>query len=239
MNHRSYHNEHRKNSRKIDMTTQKSRVGSAIPAASNRVTWVQTERATHEAWGRLTTRSPRAAAMAHYLVANMESTGALVASYATLAKITGMSVATVRRALDDLKADRWIEVVQIGGKGGANAFVINSRVGWAQSRDKMHTATFTARVIADRDEQQHIDEVPLRRVPVLQQGERQLPTGDGEDPPSQPSIEGLEPDLPAIVQHAHVDPETGEITGVFSDPNYGDAHDRAELEAKGQGRLIE
>lgn len=165
----------------------------------------------------LTTRSPRAAAMAHYLVANMESSGAVVASYATLAKITGMSVATVRRAIDDLKADRWVEVVQIGGKGGANAFVINSRVGWAQGRDKLHLAAFSARVIADREEQACIDDAPLRRIPTLMPGERQLPSGPGEEPPSQPSIEGLEPDLPAV--------------------QAGDAADRAALEARGQQRL--
>jgi DNA-binding transcriptional regulator YhcF (GntR family) len=180
------------------MTSGLSKVGSPSPVDSKQVTWVQTERATHEAWGRLTTRSPRAAAMAHYLVAHMERTGAVVASYATLAKITGMSVATVRRALDDLKADRWIETVQIGGKGGANAYVINSRVAWALGRDKLHMAAFTARVIADAEEQQQIDDTPLRRIPMLHPGEFQLPTGEGEDPPSQPSIPGIEPDLPAI-----------------------------------------
>lgn len=196
-----------------------SRVGSAAPGQSSRVTWVQTERATHEAWGMLTVSSPRAAALAHFLVANMEQSGAVVASYATLSKMSGMSVSTIRRAVDDLKAGRWVEVVQIGGKGGANAFVVNSRVAWSQSRDKMHLAAFSARVIADRDEQLFIDDTPLRRIPTLMPGERQLPAGPGEDPPSQPSIEGLEPDLPAL--------------------QAGDAHDRAELEAKGQQRLIE
>lgn len=196
------------------MKTDLSRVGSATPADSNRATWVQTERATHEAWGMLTTRSPRAAAMAHYLVANMEQSGAVVASYATLAKITGMSVATVRRAIDDLKADRWIEVVQIGGKGGANAFIINSRVAWAQGRDKLHMAAFTARVLADQAEQQQIDSVPLRRIPVLQRGEMQLPTGPGAAPPAQPSIDGLEPELPALSAY-EVDPETGELQGML------------------------
>jgi len=171
---------------------------AGFPIESKQVTWVQTERATHEAWGRLTTRSPRAAAMAHYLVAHMERTGAVVASYALLSKITGMSVATVRRALDDLKADRWIEVVQIGGKGGANAYVINSRVAWALGRDKLHMAAFTARVIADASEQQQIDDTPLRRIPTLHPGELQLPSGPSEDPPSQPSIPGMEPDLPAL-----------------------------------------
>ena len=149
------------------MGSDVSGVGSAIPASSNIVTWVQTDRATHEAWGLLTMSSPRAAALAHFLVANMEKSGAVVASYATLAKMTGMSVSTIRRAVDDLKAGRWIEAVQIGGKGGANAFCINSRVAWAQERNKMHLASFTARVLADKDEQQTVDDVPLRRIPIL------------------------------------------------------------------------
>ena len=49
----------------------------------------------------------------------------------------------------------------------------------------------------------------------------QLPTGPGERPPSQPSIEGMEPDLPVITRDElekrgqlrleNIDPETGEI----------------------------
>lgn len=205
------------------MASKVNRVGSAPPASSNVVTWVQTERATHEAWGKLTISSPRAAAIAHFLVANMEASGAVVASYSTLSKMTGMSVSTIRRAIDDLKAGRWIEVIQIGGKGGANAFRINSRVAWAQARDKLHLASFTARVIADREEQQTIDDVPLRRIPTLMPGERQLPTGDGEDPPSHPYLPDMEPDLPAILAES-VDPETGEILA---------------LERRGQQRLID
>ncbi|HFG6643101.1 TPA: helix-turn-helix domain-containing protein [Salmonella enterica subsp. enterica serovar Bovismorbificans] len=198
-------------SRKKHMESAMSKVGSAIPAASNTVRWVQTERATHEAWGQLTIKSPRAAALAHFLVANMESSGAVVASYATLAKMTGMSVSTIRRAIDDLKGGRWLEVVQIGGKGGANAFRVNSRVGWTQSRDKLHLAAFTARVIVDKSEQTSLDEAPLRRIPTLMPGEAQLSSGPGEDPPSQPSFEGMKQDLPVVLQADQFDPETGEI----------------------------
>ena len=197
MDQRCNYIEHGMVAREVRMKSQMSKVG-APPVA--RSTWVQTERATHEAWGMLTTRSPRAAALAHYLVANMEQTGAVVASYATLSKITGMSVATVRRAIDDLKADRWIEVVQIGGKGGANAFVINSRVAWSQSRENLHLAAFSARILADRAEQQQLDDTPLRRIPVLQPGEMQLPSGEGKSPPSQPSLPGMELDLPAVTR---------------------------------------
>lgn len=179
------------------MTTRLSKVSSPAQAVNKVSTWVQTERSTHEAWGRLSMRSPRAAAMAHFLCANMENTGAVVISYATLSKLTGMSIATVRRAIDDLKSDRWIEVVQVGGKGGANAFVINSRVAWAQSRDKLHLSAFSARVIADKEEQQQLDDTPLRRLPSLYPGEKQLPTRMDRNAP----IESLEidlPDLPSI-----------------------------------------
>jgi hypothetical protein len=31
-------------------------------------------------------------------------------------------------------------------------------------------------------------------------GEQQMPSGEGLEPPSQPSFEGMEPDLPAIVR---------------------------------------
>ena len=80
----------------------------------------------------------------------MDQSAAVVASYATLAKICGFSVATVRRAVDDLKSRQWIQVVQIGGKGAANAFVVNSRVAWAANRDMLPLAAFTARVLASQ-----------------------------------------------------------------------------------------
>ena len=140
---------------------------------SARQTWVQTDRAAHEAWGHLVHKSPRAAALMHHLVAHMDQSAAVVASYATLAKICGFSVATVRRAVDDLKSRQWIQVVQIGGKGAANAFVVNSRVAWAANRDMLPLAAFTARVLASPDEQdaETLDGPPLRRVPILRAGE--------------------------------------------------------------------
>lgn len=167
---------------------------------SKRQTWVQTDRAAHEAWGRLTISSPRAAALMHHLVAQMDQSAAVVASHAALASITGMSASTIKRAINDLKAGNWIEVIQLGGKGGALAFVINSNVGWATRRDKLHLAVFTARVIAvgDEQEQGYLERPALHQIPILTNGEQQLPTGPGEEPPSQPSIDGLEPDLPSV-----------------------------------------
>ncbi|WP_219818022.1 helix-turn-helix domain-containing protein, partial [Pseudomonas aeruginosa] len=97
-----------------------------------RGTWVQTERAAHEAWAGLIGRQPRAAALLHLLVANMDRSGALVASQATLASLMGVSVATVKRALIVLTDECWIDVVRVGSeRGGVNAYVVNRRVAWA------------------------------------------------------------------------------------------------------------
>jgi len=176
-----------------------SRISS--PPAPKNSTWVQTERASHEAWGHLTIRSPRAAALAHFLVSVIDPThNSVVMSLSTMALLSKMSLATVRRALSDLEAERWIQIVSIGGKGSVNAVVINDRVAWARSRTDLRLSTFSAQVIVSEKEQRHSidDSAPLRKIPILRHGERQLPAGPGEPPPSQPMLDGFEPDLPAV-----------------------------------------
>lgn len=177
----------------LDMSTNMTRLGSNPLSESKKQTWVQTERASHEAWAELVQSSPRAAALLHVLVAQMNQQAAVVASRATLAALTRCSEATTKRAIATLKAERWIEVVQLGGKGGVNAYVINSRVAWADRRDRLPEAIFTATVLARRDEQDAIDSAPLRRIPALYPGERQLPTGEGSAPDT-----GGDFDLPSI-----------------------------------------
>lgn len=187
-----------------------------------RQTWVQTDRAAHQAWGRLCVTSPRAAAVMHHLLAHMDTQTAVVASHAVLAQLTGLSPSTIKRAIVDLKAGQWVQVIQLGGKGGALAFVVNSRVGWATDRKHLHMAAFSAHVLAVGNEQEsgYLDPLPpLQRIPTLRPGELQLPTGQGMDPPAQPALDGLEPDLPSIQaqleargqQRLAIDPETGEI----------------------------
>lgn len=183
--------------------------------------WVQTPRKTHEAWARLITKKPRAAALAHHLVAQMGHQNAVVIPQTVLAKLMGCSVDTVQRAVRDLVAEQWISVVRLG-RGKEAAYVVNDRVAWGERRDKLHLSAFSATVVADFDDQEEalLGHGDLRSIPTLYPGERQLPSGPGETPPSQPNLEGLEPDLP------HIDPETGEI------------HDhQSELERRGQGRL--
>lgn len=106
------------------------------------------------------------------------------------------------------------------GKGKECAYVVNDRVAWDKPRGKLNLSLFSAQVVADADDQDELEGPDLKRIPVLFPGERQLPTGPGEDPPSQPALEGMETDLP------HIDQQTGEIHGY-----------RQELERRGQQRL--
>lgn len=195
------------------------------PAKHRPGQWVQTERKTHEAWARLVMRKPRAAALAHHLVAQMGHQNAVVISQALLAKLMGCSVETVKRAVRDLVTEKWISVVRLG-KGKEAAYVVNDRVAWGQPRDQLRLSVFSAAVVADFDDQDEalLGHGDLRRIPTLFPGEQQLPTGPGEEPPSQPAFPGLEPDLP------HIDMETGEVLD-------GDMQTRVALEQRGQQRL--
>ncbi|WP_257640650.1 hypothetical protein [Acetobacter orientalis] len=100
-----------------------------------------------------------------------------------------------------LKDENWIEVRQLGGVGTTNAYIVNDRVAWSGARDGIRYSLFSAAVLVSDNEQPDKSEIgaqpPLERIPTLYPGEKQLPTGPGIPPPSQPSLEGLEPDLPA------------------------------------------
>jgi len=163
--------------------------------------WVQTERAAHEAWAALMRENPSAAMLMHLLVARVGQNNAVVVSQKNLGELMGKSRDTVKRALATLKDRHWIEVRQIGQNGTVNAYIINDRVAWTGKRDGIRYSLFTASVVTSDDEQPDRAELgqqePLRRLPNLYRGEQQLPAGDGLSPPSEPSLPGMEPDLPA------------------------------------------
>src|SRR3546814_3622969 len=82
--------------------------------------------------------------------------------------------------------------------------VINDRVAWTGKRDGIRYSLFSAAVLIADDEQPDREELgaqpALHRLPNLFPGERQLPSGPGLPPPSEPSLPGMEPDLPATQQ---------------------------------------
>jgi hypothetical protein len=164
-------------------------------------TWVQTERAAHERWAKLTLNSPKAGALMHTLIANMGRHNAVVVSLPTLARLTGLSRNTLIRALDVLKKQNWLEVRRLGAAGTTNCYIVNDRVAWSGARDGLRYSLFSAAVLVSEEEQPDRAELgtqaSLEQVPVMFTGETQLPSGDGLPPPSQPAIPALEGDLPA------------------------------------------
>jgi hypothetical protein len=163
--------------------------------------WVQTERAAHEKWAKLSIAHPRASAVLHVMLAQMGRHNALIASLPNLVRLSTLSRSTVIRAIAVLKAGHWIEVRQIGASGTTNAYIINDRVAWTGAREGIRYSMFSATVVVSDDEQPDRDELgrqpPLTRLPELFPGERQLPTGPGLPPPSEPELTGLETDLPS------------------------------------------
>ncbi|WP_273417004.1 helix-turn-helix domain-containing protein [Pseudomonas sp.] len=191
---------------RISENMRKSSTPPAIgtPVESKPGQWVQTERKAHEDWANLIGRKPKAAMLLHHLVAKMGQQNAVVVSQKTLAKLIGVTDRTVRTALSDLVAERWIQVVKMNGPGTVAAYVVNDRVAWGQPRDQLRLSVFSATVVADIEDQDTatLDNIELRRIPSLFPGERQLPSGDGQGPPSQPALDGLEHDLPHLEQGA-------------------------------------
>lgn len=184
-------------------------------------TFVMTERAGHEAWSKLCIRAPRSAALLHILCAKMGTQNAIVASHAVLAELCECSVSTLKRSISDLRKHQWIDIKHIGPTGTVCAYIVNDEVVWGQSREQLYLSTFRAQILISQKEQtpETMESVKLRRIPTLYPGEMQLPSGPGAEPPSQPSIPGMELDLPTLS---------------------GDAADREELETRyGQQRLTD
>lgn len=158
-------------------------------------TWVQVERRALEQWAALTMKSPRAAALMHHLIARMGHQNAVVVSQKTLGKLMGCSVDTVQRAVRDLEAGNWLQVVKMNGPGTVSAYVVNAAVAWGEARDQIgRLAVFHATVIADAEDQSAatLEHRELRQLPIIIPPEEALPHGEGE-PGAQTLLPGFEP----------------------------------------------
>lgn len=202
------------------MDEKLNRIASSVTVVNSRTDFAQTDLSVHDAWGSLTTGGPqyaRAAGLLHKMVSRMDKQSALVASREVLAEIANCSLSTVKRSLKILQQGNWIDIVPLG-KGGTNAYLINSRVAWRAERKLLPTAAFTATVIASAKDQEpealeYEDERPaLLRIASLYSNELPLPSGDGATPPVQRALPGVENDPPALRLNETLDRTTGEIT---------------------------
>lgn len=173
--------------------TRKRQLGTPVGYGPRQ--WVQVERKALEAWASLSTRSPRASALMHVIVARMSHQNALVCSQKLLAKLMGVSTDTVQRALKVLVEEQWLQVIKLNGPGNVCAYVVNSAVAWGESRDQIPVISlFHAAVLADPDDQGE-EELPhrkLRQLPIIIPPEEAMPHGDGE-PGAQTLLPGFEP----------------------------------------------
>jgi len=164
-----------------------------------RGTWVQAERKALELLAHLNRENPRAATLMISLIANMDERGALVASQATLAKLNRCSLPTIKRALTDLIKGNWIQTISIGsGRGSTLAYVVNSRVAWADKRDNLRYALFNARVLVSEEDNPDMGEGPLNQIPILGPGDKISVHGEGLPPPNQEELDETLEQLPTI-----------------------------------------
>ena len=135
--------------------------------AKKNYNFVQIEKRALKLVRELYDKNPSAGKILFILAEKMNRQNALVCSYDTMTKITGLGRTTIYKAVKYLKEHNWIEVIKVGT---ANAYRINSRVFWQSHGDKKLTV-FHATIIASSDEQdtpvEEWDSVELNHFPFL------------------------------------------------------------------------
>lgn len=135
--------------------------------------FLQVQKRNLKEFRRLIDKSPVAAKLIFLLAEKMNRQNALMCSFKTLEEITGLSRATLSRAIAVLKKEQWINVLKVGS---ANAYIVNYNVFWQDSADKKNShAVFGATIIASKSEQDSEDEeykeqwkgVSLRHFPFM------------------------------------------------------------------------
>lgn len=167
--------------------------------------WVQVPRKSMEAMAQLMGESSSAAKILMQITSRMGDHNAFVASNQAIGDLTGLSLATVKRSLKLLQERKWLNVLRLGPTGTVRVIVVNDQVAWFGPRDGLRHSLFSAAVFVSEAEQDALEMLgngPMHELPAIYRGEHQLPTGDGLPPPSEPTLPGMEHDLPAKLEPA-------------------------------------
>ena len=162
------------------MTTAILKTEDSRPATFG---WLQVDKKVGNELQKLAVKHPAAMGTLMYLITNMGRNNALAVSQAVMAKKIGVKVLAVNRAIRLLDEHRFIEIVKVGN---LCVYRVNTRVAWQGNRGERF-AYFMADVIAFEGEQggDSLDNLePLKRVPVLDDGERYLVGNEPVDPRS-------------------------------------------------------
>lgn len=197
----------------------KATIGAPITqvVGPGRATFAMVEKAALLNIDVLMRQDMQAARLIMSLIRLMEpgSAGVVVISRQSMAELLGVSLPTVQRALKTLIEGHYVQRIKIGS---AYAIAVNKAVAWVGPRGGMDHAVFTATVVASRSEQDALSLAPgeLKQLPIAHPSESILAVGNDPEPPFQPGLDGVTPPVALT----------------------GDAADRAELEQRGQRRLI-
>ena len=150
--------------------------------------WVQTDKATHQDMWKLNLEMPSALTILHFFISRMaRGSNGVVMSHKAIANTIGMTDKTVMRATKLLDDRRFIQTLKSGNQ---NAYIINSKVAWQGPRGSRYV-TFSADILVHECEQakpvdQLIEEQKeLKRVPILDFGERLHVLNNPIEPPDQ------------------------------------------------------
>lgn len=127
----------------------------------------QTDLSAHGAWATLSWKHRAAAAVMHHLVILSDKQNAVVISQQALANQIGCSKRSIIRAIAVLVEGRWIERARIGHNTGVNAYIINSRVSWKDTRARRGLACIQGTIVLDSQEQDDetlMDTRPMRQI---------------------------------------------------------------------------
>lgn len=154
---------------------------------ANTYGWLQFEKKGLQELQRLAIKAPAAMGVLLYLANNMSRSNALAVSQKAIAKKVGLSVRSVAGAINTLENRNFVEIIKVGNM---NIYRVNSRVAWQGNRGERFAA-FNAQILAFEDEQSSsIDNLEkLKKVPVMEQGERLLVGNEELPPPDQQEME--------------------------------------------------
>lgn len=156
----------------------------AAQRLSKNMDFVQVSRGELRAIAELGEKSPLALKLLMMLAQTMDKQNAVMMSYQAMELVVGKSTRHLRRAINLLKDDRWIQVVKVGT---ANAYVLNQGVFWTDKGDKRHLASFKTQVITTLEEQDKDlranPNVKLRRIPTVASKDERVIVGTDQLPP--------------------------------------------------------
>ncbi|MCE3602750.1 helix-turn-helix domain-containing protein [Massilia sp. P8910] len=115
----------------------------------------------------LARNAPSAHTVLWTLIQEMNKQNSIMISVPSLAKLLGMSPATIKRGIQLLRDQQWIEVLKIGT---SNVYRVNASVVW-QNRADTKWAAFDARLVVNWDEQDEATKraprVNTRHIPLV------------------------------------------------------------------------